>query len=147
MYISVDIIFFESCFLILLLRWAYAQSVVTWCWRSMTISLYINGCNSSWIVFFSGGLHNIPVSPKSKWKYVYFVPPAAPQPAGAPPCTTTMYQSAVDPTMDINSGLVGTILICKPKSINEEQYLVSIMYNIRNKNIDATHIKSLFLDI
>nr|KAG5696756.1 hypothetical protein BaRGS_013565 [Batillaria attramentaria] len=68
-----------------------------------------------------GGLHNVATEPKSKHAYIFTVPPTAPE-AGqhSPPCSTSMYQSAVDPVRDLHTGLVGPLLLCQPHTLDKE---------------------------
>uniref|UniRef100_A0A8C5WYB9 Plastocyanin-like domain-containing protein n=1 Tax=Laticauda laticaudata TaxID=8630 RepID=A0A8C5WYB9_LATLA len=58
-----------------------------------------------------------------------------------PPCLTWMYSSAVDPTKDINSGLVGPLLICRPGTLNERNKQKGIdkefylLFGVFNENL------------
>lgn len=57
------------------------------------------------------------VRPDTTYKYEWVVPKDAGPTEKDPDCITYMYYSAVDPIRDTNSGLVGPLLICKPKTL------------------------------
>ncbi|XP_076879473.1 ceruloplasmin [Brachyhypopomus gauderio] len=57
------------------------------------------------------------VRPDTTYKYEWVVPKNGGPNEKDPDCLTYMYYSAVDPVRDTNSGLVGPLLICKPKSL------------------------------
>uniref|UniRef100_A0A8C5SYN9 ferroxidase n=1 Tax=Laticauda laticaudata TaxID=8630 RepID=A0A8C5SYN9_LATLA len=59
------------------------------------------------------------IKPFGNFTYLWVLPPHVGPTASDPPCLTWMYSSAVDPTKDINSGLVGPLLICRPGTLNE----------------------------
>ncbi|XP_026558869.1 hephaestin isoform X2 [Pseudonaja textilis] len=59
------------------------------------------------------------IKPFGNFTYLWVLPPHVGPTASDPPCLTWMYSSAVDPTRDINSGLVGPLLICRPGTLNE----------------------------
>ncbi|XP_054852244.1 hephaestin isoform X3 [Eublepharis macularius] len=61
-----------------------------------------------------------PVKPLGNFTYRWTVPQHVGPTAADPPCLTWMYSSAVDPTRDTNSGLVGPLLICRPGTLSEQ---------------------------
>uniref|UniRef100_A0A8B9HAB5 ferroxidase n=1 Tax=Astyanax mexicanus TaxID=7994 RepID=A0A8B9HAB5_ASTMX len=57
--------------------------------------------------------------------------------AGDPDCISYLYYSAVDPIRDTNSGLVGPLLICKPKTLKSgKQKNVNKEFHILATNFD-----------
>ncbi|KAJ6663217.1 hypothetical protein lerEdw1_010353 [Lerista edwardsae] len=73
------------------------------------------------------------VRPLGNFTYRWTVPRHVGPTATDPPCLTWMYSSAVDPTRDTNSGLVGPLVVCKPgilddsnkqKGVDKEFYLL-----------------------
>lgn len=54
------------------------------------------------------------VRPLGNFTYHWTVPQHVGPTATDPPCLTWMYSSAVDPTRDTNSGLVGPLVVCRP---------------------------------
>ncbi|XP_046333046.2 hephaestin-like protein [Haliotis rufescens] len=52
--------------------------------------------------------------------YRFYVPETAAPTDKDTACVTFMYQSAVDPVKDINSGLLGPLLVCKRGSLDDE---------------------------
>lgn len=57
------------------------------------------------------------VRPGTTYKYEWVVPKDGGPTENDPDCITYFYYSAVDPIKDTNSGLVGPLLICKPKTL------------------------------
>ncbi|KAI5614718.1 ceruloplasmin precursor [Silurus asotus] len=57
------------------------------------------------------------VKPGTTFKYEWVVPKYGGPTESDPDCITYLYYSAVDPIQDTNSGLVGPLLICKPKTL------------------------------
>ncbi|XP_016425126.1 ceruloplasmin [Sinocyclocheilus rhinocerous] len=57
------------------------------------------------------------VRPDSTYQYEWLVPKDGGPTEKDPDCITYLYYSAVDPIRDTNSGLVGPLLICKPKTL------------------------------
>uniref|UniRef100_A0A8C2F9V6 ferroxidase n=1 Tax=Cyprinus carpio TaxID=7962 RepID=A0A8C2F9V6_CYPCA len=57
------------------------------------------------------------VRPDTTYQYEWVVPKDGGPTEKDPDCITYMYYSAVDPIKDTNSGLVGPLLICKPKTL------------------------------
>uniref|UniRef100_A0A672P7S2 ferroxidase n=1 Tax=Sinocyclocheilus grahami TaxID=75366 RepID=A0A672P7S2_SINGR len=55
--------------------------------------------------------------PDSTYQYEWVVPKDGGPTEKDPDCITYLYYSAVDPIRDTNSGLVGPLLICKPKTL------------------------------
>lgn len=53
------------------------------------------------------------VPPGAYYKYVWDITPSSGPTASDPDCLTYMYSSQVDVIRDLNSGLVGALLICK----------------------------------
>lgn len=51
--------------------------------------------------------------------YEWMVPVGAGPVEGEADCLTYLYYSAVDPVKDTSSGLVGPLLICRPKSLKK----------------------------
>uniref|UniRef100_A0A672PA71 ferroxidase n=1 Tax=Sinocyclocheilus grahami TaxID=75366 RepID=A0A672PA71_SINGR len=73
-------------------------------------------CRSS----LSGVVEPLPaalVRPDSTYQYEWVVPKDGGPTEKDPDCITYLYYSAVDPIRDTNSGLVGPLLICKPKTL------------------------------
>uniref|UniRef100_A0A8D0HKS2 Hephaestin n=1 Tax=Sphenodon punctatus TaxID=8508 RepID=A0A8D0HKS2_SPHPU len=78
------------------------------------------------------------VQPLHNFTYRWTVPQHVGPTATDPACLTWMYSSAVDPTRDTNSGLVGPMLICRPgilgnsnkqKGIDKEFYLLFTVFD------------------
>ncbi|KAM3876359.1 ceruloplasmin [Diretmus argenteus] len=59
------------------------------------------------------------VKPGTVYTYEWVVPVGAGPVAGEGDCLTYLYYSGVDPVKDTNSGLVGPLLICRPKSLKK----------------------------
>ncbi|XP_028260436.1 ceruloplasmin [Parambassis ranga] len=59
------------------------------------------------------------VRPGTVHTYEWMVPVGAGPVQGEPDCLTYMYYSAVEPVKDTNSGLVGPLLICRPRSLKK----------------------------
>jgi len=57
------------------------------------------------------------VRPDSTYVYEWVIPKDGGPTEKDPDCITYLYYSAVDPIRDTNSGLVGPLLICKPKTL------------------------------
>lgn len=57
------------------------------------------------------------VRPDTTHQYEWVVPKGGGPTEKDPDCITYLYYSAVDPIRDTNSGLVGPLLICKPKTL------------------------------
>ncbi|XP_051550371.1 ceruloplasmin [Myxocyprinus asiaticus] len=57
------------------------------------------------------------VRPDTTYHYEWVVPKGGGPTKDDPDCITYLYYSAVDPIHDTNSGLVGPLLICKPKTL------------------------------
>lgn len=57
------------------------------------------------------------VRPDTTYHYDWVVPKGGGPTEKDPDCITYLYYSAVDPIRDTNSGLVGPLLICKPKTL------------------------------
>nr|XP_020639957.1 hephaestin [Pogona vitticeps] len=82
--------------------------------------------------------HGAAVKPLGNFTYQWPVPPHVGPTAADPPCLTWMYSSAVDPTRDPHSGLVGPLLVCRPgtldgrnrqKGVDREFYLLFSVFN------------------
>uniref|UniRef100_A0A8B9HE78 ferroxidase n=1 Tax=Astyanax mexicanus TaxID=7994 RepID=A0A8B9HE78_ASTMX len=70
-------------------------------------------------------------------RYEWVVPKAGGPAAGDPDCISYLYYSAVDPIRDTNSGLVGPLLICKPKTLKSgKQKNVNKEFHILATNFD-----------
>uniref|UniRef100_A0A8B9J8M8 Ceruloplasmin n=1 Tax=Astyanax mexicanus TaxID=7994 RepID=A0A8B9J8M8_ASTMX len=77
------------------------------------------------------------VRPDTTFKYEWVVPKAGGPAAGDPDCISYLYYSAVDPIRDTNSGLVGPLLICKPKTLKSgKQKNVNKEFHILATNFD-----------
>lgn len=59
------------------------------------------------------------VKPGMVHTYDWMVPVGAGPVEGEADCLTYLYYSAVDPVKDTSSGLVGPLLICRPKSLKK----------------------------
>lgn len=76
-----------------------------------------------WFLFFGvflGIVEPLPaasVRPGTTYNYEWVVPKNGGPTKNDPDCITYLYYSAVDPIQDTNSGLVGPLLICKPKTL------------------------------
>ncbi|XP_007436319.1 hephaestin isoform X2 [Python bivittatus] len=81
------------------------------------------------------------VKPFGNFTYHWTVPLHVGPTASDPPCLTWMYSSAVDPTRDTNSGLVGPLLICRPGTLNERNQQKGIdkefylLFGVFNENL------------
>ncbi|XP_022525192.2 ceruloplasmin [Astyanax mexicanus] len=85
------------------------------------------------------------VRPDTTFKYEWVVPKAGGPAAGDPDCISYLYYSAVDPIRDTNSGLVGPLLICKPKTLKSgKQKNVKKEFHILATNFDEN--QSWYLD-
>ncbi|XP_061581426.1 coagulation factor VIII isoform X1 [Cololabis saira] len=60
------------------------------------------------------------VSPGGYYEYVWDISPKDGPTANDPDCLTYSYSSQVDTVRDMNSGLIGAILICKPSAFTED---------------------------
>ncbi|XP_062281333.1 coagulation factor VIII [Scomber scombrus] len=60
------------------------------------------------------------VSPGGYYKYVWDISPKDGPTASDPECLTYSYSSQVDTVRDVNSGLIGALLICKPSALTED---------------------------
>ncbi|XP_074525120.1 ceruloplasmin [Halichoeres trimaculatus] len=60
------------------------------------------------------------VRPGAVHTYEWMVPVGAGPTEGEADCLTYLYYSAVDPVKDTNSGLVGPLLVCRPKSLKRQ---------------------------
>ncbi|XP_062868994.1 ceruloplasmin isoform X2 [Trichomycterus rosablanca] len=77
------------------------------------------------------------VRPDTTYKYEWVVPKGGGPTENDPDCITYLYYSAVDPIRDTNSGLVGPLLICKPKTlksgkqknVDKEFYLLATSFD------------------
>ncbi|XP_063814605.1 coagulation factor VIII-like isoform X2 [Pseudophryne corroboree] len=70
------------------------------------------------------------IPPGKEYTYVWQVPENYGPTESDPVCITTAYYSHSNSSYDINSGLVGAILICKPGSLTEEGYQRGIQEKI-----------------
>uniref|UniRef100_A0A9J8AF34 Coagulation factor VIII, procoagulant component n=1 Tax=Cyprinus carpio carpio TaxID=630221 RepID=A0A9J8AF34_CYPCA len=61
------------------------------------------------------------VPPGGYYKYVWDISPSSGPTTSDPDCLTYIYSSQVDIVRDFNSGLVGTLLICKTGALTEER--------------------------
>ncbi|KAI2657139.1 Coagulation factor VIII [Labeo rohita] len=61
------------------------------------------------------------VPPGGYYKYVWDISPNSGPTTSDPDCLTYIYSSQVDIVRDFNSGLVGTLLICKTEALTEER--------------------------
>uniref|UniRef100_A0A671RSP7 Coagulation factor VIII-like n=1 Tax=Sinocyclocheilus anshuiensis TaxID=1608454 RepID=A0A671RSP7_9TELE len=61
------------------------------------------------------------VPPGGYYKYVWDISPNSGPTTSDPDCLTYIYSSQVDIVRDLNSGLVGTLLICKTEALTEER--------------------------
>ncbi|KAK2890793.1 hypothetical protein Q8A67_013436 [Cirrhinus molitorella] len=61
------------------------------------------------------------VPPGGYYKYVWDISPNSGPTTSDPDCLTYIYSSQVDIVRDFNSGLIGTLLICKPEALTEER--------------------------
>uniref|UniRef100_A0A671RSY3 Coagulation factor VIII-like n=1 Tax=Sinocyclocheilus anshuiensis TaxID=1608454 RepID=A0A671RSY3_9TELE len=61
------------------------------------------------------------VPPGGYYKYVWDISPNSGPTTSDPDCLTYIYSSQVDIVRDLNSGLVGTLLICKTGALTEER--------------------------
>uniref|UniRef100_A0A8C1Q8F6 Coagulation factor VIII, procoagulant component n=1 Tax=Cyprinus carpio TaxID=7962 RepID=A0A8C1Q8F6_CYPCA len=61
------------------------------------------------------------VPPGGYYKYVWDISPNSGPTTSDPDCLTYIYSSQVDIVRDFNSGLVGTLLICKTGALTEER--------------------------
>ncbi|KAK9963756.1 hypothetical protein ABG768_006921 [Culter alburnus] len=61
------------------------------------------------------------VPPGGYYKYVWDISPNSGPTPSDPDCLTYIYSSQVDIVRDLNSGLIGTILICKTEALTEER--------------------------
>uniref|UniRef100_A0A8D2PZT0 ferroxidase n=1 Tax=Varanus komodoensis TaxID=61221 RepID=A0A8D2PZT0_VARKO len=81
------------------------------------------------------------VHPRESFTYHWMVPQHVGPTATDPPCLTWMYSSAVDPTQDTNSGLVGPLLVCRPGTLNERNQQKGVdkefylLFNVFNENL------------
>ncbi|XP_055977363.1 ceruloplasmin-like [Sorex fumeus] len=66
------------------------------------------------------------VAPRKTWVYEWSVPKGVGPTYKDTQCLTKMYYSAVDPTKDIFTGLIGPMKICKQGSLDENGKLKSI---------------------
>lgn len=57
------------------------------------------------------------VRPGTTYTYTWVVPKGAGPTDDDADCINYLYYSAVDPVHDTNSGLVGPLLVCKPKAL------------------------------
>ncbi|KAA0712528.1 Ceruloplasmin [Triplophysa tibetana] len=77
------------------------------------------------------------VLPDTTYNYEWVVPKGGGPTQNDADCITYLYYSAVDPIQDTNSGLVGPLLICKPKSlksgkqknVNKEFHLLATVFD------------------
>uniref|UniRef100_A0A8C7XI74 Hephaestin n=1 Tax=Oryzias sinensis TaxID=183150 RepID=A0A8C7XI74_9TELE len=77
------------------------------------------------------------VRPGTVYTYEWTVPEGAGPVEGESDCLTYLYYSAVDPVKDTSSGLVGPLLICRPKSLkkgiqknfNKEFHLMATVFD------------------
>ncbi|XP_062998189.1 hephaestin [Elgaria multicarinata webbii] len=81
------------------------------------------------------------VKPQGNFTYCWVVPQHVGPTDTDPPCLTWMYSSAVDPTRDANSGLVGPLLICRPGTLNERNHQKGVdkefylLFGVFNENL------------
>nr|XP_057918781.1 coagulation factor VIII isoform X2 [Doryrhamphus excisus] len=61
------------------------------------------------------------VAPGGYHKYVWDIAPEHGPTDNDPECLTYSYSSQVDPVRDLNSGLIGVLLICKPTALHDGQ--------------------------
>ncbi|XP_067314180.1 coagulation factor VIII [Pseudorasbora parva] len=61
------------------------------------------------------------VPPGGYYKYVWDISPNSGPTISDPDCLTYIYSSQVDIVRDFNSGLIGTLLICKPEALTEDR--------------------------
>ncbi|XP_074691010.1 hephaestin isoform X4 [Strix aluco] len=80
----------------------------------------------------------VSVAPLHNFTYQWTVPKQVGPTASDPPCLTWLYSSAVNPSRDASSGLVGPLVICKPgtlddnnkqKGIDKEFYLLFSVFD------------------
>ncbi|TSK53634.1 Ceruloplasmin [Bagarius yarrelli] len=77
------------------------------------------------------------VKPGTTYNYEWVIPKNGGPTENDPDCISYLYYSAVDPIRDTNSGLVGPLLICKPKTlkagkqknVNKEFHLLSTIFD------------------
>uniref|UniRef100_H3DHA1 Coagulation factor VIII, procoagulant component n=1 Tax=Tetraodon nigroviridis TaxID=99883 RepID=H3DHA1_TETNG len=60
------------------------------------------------------------VDPGGYYKYVWDISPKDGPTSSDPECLTYSYSSQVDPVRDVNSGLIGALLICKTSAFTDE---------------------------
>lgn len=90
--------------------WHFTQNVIM---QSLNVRLW-------WSWLYSGIVKPLPaamVLPDTTYNYEWVVPKGGGPTQNDADCITYLYYSAVDPIQDTNSGLVGPLLICKPKSL------------------------------
>ncbi|XP_074771625.1 hephaestin isoform X1 [Athene noctua] len=62
----------------------------------------------------------VSVAPLHNFTYRWAVPQQVGPTASDPPCLTWLYSSAVNPSRDSSSGLVGPLLICRPGTLDDD---------------------------
>lgn len=76
------------------------------------------------------------ILPGGYYEYVWDISPKDGPTSSDPECLTYSYSSQVDTVRDVNSGLIGALLICKTSQYFEEQKETLICHmseiNIRN---------------
>ncbi|TRY93962.1 hypothetical protein DNTS_021117 [Danionella cerebrum] len=61
------------------------------------------------------------VPPGGYYRYIWDISPNSGPTLSDPDCLTYIYSSQVDPVRDFNSGLIGTLLICKTEALTEDR--------------------------
>lgn len=93
------------------------------------VSKYVYSCInfniSSYIYSSDTGTAGKIAQPGETVTYRFSVPYAVSPTVDDPQCLTYMYQSAVDLVKDINSGLVGPLLVCKSSRLTKDRKQVS----------------------
>ncbi|XP_047441912.1 coagulation factor VIII [Mugil cephalus] len=69
-------------------------------------------------------LRTMGVPPNGTFEYIWSITTDDGPLEGDPSCLTQLYQSTISPERDLASGLVGTLLICRPNTINLRGQLV-----------------------
>ncbi|KAK6174304.1 hypothetical protein SNE40_017612 [Patella caerulea] len=81
----------------------------------------------------TGDFVTVPIQPGEKYTYKFYVPDHMGPTHADPDCVTYTYTSMVDKVKDVNSGLIGPLVVCKKGSLDEN-----------NKQNDMDHEVALY---
>ena len=102
----------------------------------MCVSVYSPFQFTNFIYVLGSASLGSPIGPGSSLTYIYNVTDQdGPSAASGEECVTSLYYSDVNLLKDVNSGLVGMIVVCKPGRLTLSLSLLSLSLSHNHINI------------